>query len=234
MHSDHLDPAPSARSRRLTLSLALLAVVGTVVVGLPGTAGAAPEDSAGRSSPASVGDPAPGAAPDTVGVSAVGIDLCAQVGYAAGFRGSPLVTAVAVAMAESSCNPAAMGTNGPTAGCPAGSRDRGLWQINNCYHPSVTDTCAYDAQCNANAAYSISSGGGNWQPWSTYNSGVYANHLSAAQAAVNRLGGGGTPSVTGTILASPWLNVRAGPGTSYAVTGYTSYGSTVNISCYLR
>jgi peptidoglycan hydrolase-like protein with peptidoglycan-binding domain len=117
-----------------------------------------------------------------------GADLCARVGYDAGFRGERLVTAVAVALAESSCRPSASNTNGPTAGCPNGSTDRGLWQINNCYHPSVTNTCAYNAACNARAAYSISSSGSNWQPWSTYNSGRYRSFLTQARAAVNRLG----------------------------------------------
>ncbi|MFV2110531.1 transglycosylase SLT domain-containing protein [Micromonospora sp. LOL_015] len=236
MDPDRLPPTSAGGRRRrprLALGLALLSVVGAVALAVPGTASAAPDSGAVDGAvPASVGEPATTPAPDTVSVNAVGIDLCAQVGYAAGFRGSPLVTAVAVAMAESSCNPSAVGSNGPTAGCPYGSLDRGLWQINNCYHPTVTDACAYDAQCNANAAYNISSGGSNWQPWSTYNSGVYANHLSAAQAAVNRLGGGTPGGVTGTILASPWLNVRAGPSTTSAVVGYTYYGSTVTISCY--
>lgn len=238
MLPDHSPPAPTGARRgsglRLTLGLALLALVSTVTMAVPGVAGAAPVPlPPGRSAPASVGGPATAttSASDSVGVAAVGIDLCAQVGYAAGFRGNPLVTAVAVAMAESSCNPSAVGTNGPTAGCPNGSRDRGLWQINHCYHPDVSDTCAFDAQCNANAAYRISSGGSNWQPWSTYNNGAYRNYLSAAQAAVNRLGGG-TPGVTGTILANPSLNIRSGPGTGYAVVGYANYGAVVNISCY--
>lgn len=109
----------------------------------------------------------------------------------------------------------------------------GLWQINNCYHPTVNDTCAYNAQCNANAAYSISSGGGNWQPWSTYNNGAYAGYLSAAQAAVARLGGtGDPPAVTGTILANPSLNIRTGPGTTYGIAGSVAYGTTVRIACY--
>ena len=38
-------------------------------------------------------------------------DLCAHVGHNAGFPNDPLVTAVAVALAESRCNPDATGTN---------------------------------------------------------------------------------------------------------------------------
>src|SRR6185312_15852567 len=102
------------------------------------------------------------AAPARANLAATGADLCAQVGYNAGFRGNPLVTAVAVAMAESRCNPSAYAYNGASGDCPSGSTDRGLWQINNCYHPTVGDTCAYDPQCNANAAYSISGAGSSW------------------------------------------------------------------------
>jgi hypothetical protein len=116
----------------------------------------------------------------TPAVATSGPDLCAQVGYTAGFRGTYLVTAVEVGMAESSCNPSATGQN-------ATSYDRGLWQINSYWHSEVTDVCAYNAQCNANAAYRISSGGTNWSQWSTYIHGTYLNYASVAQAAVNRL-----------------------------------------------
>jgi hypothetical protein len=122
-----------------------------------------------------------------VAVLAAASDLCAQVGSRAGFRGGALVTAVAVALAESGCNPGAAGRNGPTSGCPNGSLDRGLWQINDCYHRDVTDACAYDAQCNANAAYRISSQGTNWNPWTTFRTGAYRAHIAEAQAAVGRL-----------------------------------------------
>ncbi|WP_163509110.1 transglycosylase SLT domain-containing protein [Fodinicola acaciae] len=115
--------------------------------------------------------------------AATGADLCAQVGLNAGFPRDRLVTAVAVALAESRCNPLAKSPPNHN-----GTIDRGLWQINSGAHPEVSDACAYDAQCNANAAYRISSGGTNWQPWSTYNNGAYRAYLSEAQAAVDRLG----------------------------------------------
>ncbi|MFE6489495.1 hypothetical protein ACFVGN_42115, partial [Streptomyces sp. NPDC057757] len=116
--------------------------------------------------------------------AATGIDLCAEVGYNAGFRGDALVTAIAVGMAESSCNPSASNVQNNTPP----SRDRGLWEINDYWHPEVSDACAFDAQCNANAAYRISNGGTNWQPWSTYNQRAHERYLGAAQAAVDRLG----------------------------------------------
>ncbi|MER5481578.1 hypothetical protein ABT026_32115, partial [Streptomyces sp. NPDC002734] len=114
-------------------------------------------------------------------------DLCAQVGHTAGFRGEALVTAVAVALAESSCDPKATNTSNNTPP----SADRGLWQINDYWHPEVSDACAYNAQCNANAAFTISSRGTDWQPWSTYNANLHLRHLGEARAAVDRLGNSG-------------------------------------------
>jgi hypothetical protein len=125
--------------------------------------------------------------PPNVPLPPSGSDLCARVGYEAGFRGDRLVVAVAVGLAESSCRPNATNSNGPTSGCPNGSIDRGLWQINSCYHSEVGVTCAFDPRCNAREAYRISSGGTNWQPWATYNNGRYQSFLDEARAAVNRL-----------------------------------------------
>jgi hypothetical protein len=106
------------------------------------------------------------------------IDLCVSVGRTAGFTGENFVVAVAVAMAESRCDPAAQGVN------PGHSIDRGLWQINDYYHPDVSDTCAYDPLCNARAAYRISDSGTDWTPWSTYKSGSYLQFMSQARAAI--------------------------------------------------
>ena len=121
--------------------------------------------------------------------------VCAKVAAKAGFSfndpiSTPagsypvIVVAVAVGLAESSCNPSAQGVNGPTSGCPNGSVDRGLWQINNCYHSEVSDSCAYQVQCNADAAFNISASGHDWTPWSTYNSGAFGGQISLAEQAV--------------------------------------------------
>jgi hypothetical protein len=130
--------------------------------------------------------PAPARADSAASTSAAA-DLCATVASRAGFTGDRLVTAVAVGMGESSCRADAQNANGPTKGCPNGSVDRGLWQINSCWHPSVSKSCAYDAQCNANAAHRISAKGTNFKPWVAYTNGSYRNHLEAARAAVARL-----------------------------------------------
>ena len=133
--------------------------------------------------------PAPAmAASDASDASAsAAADLCATVASRAGFSGERLVTAVAVGMGESSCRPDAHNANGPTKGCPNGSVDRGLWQINSCWHPSVSKSCAYDAQCNANAALRISAKGSNFKPWVAYTNGSYKKYLAEARAAVSRL-----------------------------------------------
>lgn len=129
------------------------------------------------------------APPPVAALASSGADLCAQVGYNAAFRGAALLTAVEVGLAESSCIASNTNTN------PDGSVDRGLWQINNVQHPEVSNACAFDAQCNADNAYRISSGGTNWSQWTTYNSGVYLTYASYAQAAITRLNVGAHPDV---------------------------------------
>lgn len=119
-----------------------------------------------------------------VALPASGIDLCAEVGRNAGWdvASGELTTAVAIAMAESSCNPGAVNTANRN-----GSTDRGLWQINS-VHTWVSPQCAMDAQCNANAAYKISSGGASWRPWTVYRTARYQAFLQSAREAVARLG----------------------------------------------
>jgi hypothetical protein len=128
-------------------------------------------------------------------VTSSGAYICTAVAYKAGFSYSYLNTnqgryprilvAVAVCLAESGGNPAATGVNGPTPGCPNGSKDRGLWQINDCYHAEVSDACAYQIQCNADAAWNISSRGRDWEPWSTYNSGTWGSYIATARSNIS-------------------------------------------------
>jgi hypothetical protein len=55
-----------------------------------------------------------------------------------------------------------------------------LWQINSYWHPEVSDSCAYDCQCNANSALVISSYGSSWTQWTTFQTGAYVQYLSDA------------------------------------------------------
>jgi hypothetical protein len=118
----------------------------------------------------------------------------------AGVSCENLPMAGAIAKAESGLDTTAKGFNGATSGCPSGSVDRGLWQINSCYHPTVSESCAFDGACNARAMVKISSNGTNWKPWSTYHNGAYKKHLAVARAAYNSgvpgctSGGGTAPS----------------------------------------
>jgi Lysozyme like domain len=90
----------------------------------------------------------------------------------AGFGGNALITAVAIALAESSGNPSASGDSGASYG---------LWQIDSQFHPEFgTPTSSwYDPQINANMAYSVYVAAGNsFSPWSTFINGQYASFLS--------------------------------------------------------
>lgn len=87
---------------------------------------------------------------------------------AAGFSGADLQTAVAIALAESSGNPAAIGDSGNSLG---------LWQINLPAHPEFSGANLFDPQSNAQAAFAIYSAAGGFSPWSTYGSGAYAKYM---------------------------------------------------------
>jgi hypothetical protein len=184
----------NAMTRRLSILAAILltALLSSGLLDAAAATGPTPPTTAATGqtrAPASLGGPA-STAVAPLAVTADAADLCAEVGSQAGFSDDRLVTAVAIALAESGCNPNVPDNfNGPTAGCPNGSYDRGLWQINDCYHAEVSDACAHDPQCNANAAYRISSGGTDWTQWATYGNGTgpYRNFLAQAQAAVDRL-----------------------------------------------
>jgi hypothetical protein len=100
----------------------------------------------------------------------------AQVAADAGFSGDALVTAVAVALAESG------GNAGNTSG--DGGTSYGLWQIHWTVHPQYAPQQLTDPNYNASAAFDISNGGTNWYPWTTWKTGAYRKYLSRAQAAV--------------------------------------------------
>jgi peptidoglycan hydrolase-like protein with peptidoglycan-binding domain len=104
----------------------------------------------------------------------------AEIALNAGFPyPSGVVTAVAVALAESGGRPDA--TN--EAGNHPPSTDRGLWQINSYWHPEVSDGEAFDPIQAAKETLRISNGGKDWHPWATYNSGSYLTYLHRAELA---------------------------------------------------
>lgn len=92
----------------------------------------------------------------------------------AGFRGTALEIIVAIAWAESGLQ-----THGPDNinSDQWRSRDRGILQINNHWHPDVSDTCAYDINCAFEAGYRISAHGTNFNAWTTFRNGAYRQYL---------------------------------------------------------
>jgi peptidoglycan hydrolase-like protein with peptidoglycan-binding domain len=104
----------------------------------------------------------------------------AEYALGAHFGAAQAVIAVAVALAESQGKNDA--TN--TAGNHPPSEDRGLWQINNYWHPEVSDAQAFDPASAAAAAYRISGQGMDWNAWTTYTSGTFRLYLQRAHAAV--------------------------------------------------
>jgi len=108
----------------------------------------------------------------------------AQFASRAGFTGTDLQTAVAIALAESSGNPQAHGDTG----LGSGSGSFGLWQIYSDAHPEfgLDFTTLYDPQTNADAAYSVyASAGYSFSPWSTFKGGQYQAYMGQAGEAVN-------------------------------------------------
>merc|ERR1711976_1068151 len=86
--------------------------------------------------------------------------------------------AVAVALAESSGNCGATHHNSDTHS----TTDRGLWQINDYWHPECSDSCAYDCSCNAGCAVNVWQSSG-WTAWATYKNGLHQKYMNDAAVA---------------------------------------------------
>jgi len=87
-------------------------------------------------------------------------------------------TATAVAMAESGGSCSARNVNSDSHS----SVDRGLWQINDYWHPECSDSCAYDCSCNAGCAVSVWQSSG-WTAWATYKNGLHTKYMNDAAVA---------------------------------------------------
>ncbi|TDP96589.1 transglycosylase-like protein with SLT domain [Labedaea rhizosphaerae] len=122
-----------------------------------------------------------------VHMSHLSAEQIANYAYRAGFRGTGLSTAVAVALAESGGDPKAHN------GVPP-DNSYGLWQINmigalgpdrrHQYHLKSNDEL-FDPATNARVANSISSDGHDFGPWSTYTNGAYKKYLHKARVAAH-------------------------------------------------
>lgn len=133
------------------------------------------------------------------GENAPGLLGAAQAAFKAGLRGEALVTAIAIAQAESGGNPRAHNPNAST-----GDNSYGYWQINmlgGLQGPRLrqfgisSNDQLFDANTNAKAMYIVSGGGSNWRPWSVYKSGKYKQHMDTARqmAAMVEAGTGSRP-----------------------------------------
>lgn len=121
-------------------------------------------------------DSASGGLTSVTGIGALSNSDVATYAANAGFEGDDLNTAVAVAFAESSGNPNAVGDLAIT---PGGSV--GLWQVNLKFHPEYTSDALKDPQMNANAAFAIYQAANNsFTPWSTFKSGAYLAYMPTA------------------------------------------------------
>lgn len=101
----------------------------------------------------------------------------------AGFTGSDVGVAVAIALAESRGDPGAVGDRQLA---PAKGPSYGLMQINigSRAHPEFAGWNLFDPQINMNAAFRIyRDAGGSFREWSTYASGAYLQFLPASTAA---------------------------------------------------
>ncbi len=121
------------------------------------------------------------------------IEVAADAAIKAGFTGAALVTALAIAGAESSFNPKALGD--VTLQSEKWGPSVGLWQIRslrnyNLYSgaDALRDAVRLtDPYFNAKAAFAISKGGKDFSPWSTYTNGAFTKFTVAATGAINNL-----------------------------------------------
>jgi Lysozyme like domain len=132
---------------------------------------------------------APAAVPPAAGVVLSPAQI-ARHAHEAGFRGDGLVTAVAVALAESRGD---IRAHNPVA--PDDSF--GLWQINMRGQLGLdrrhrfglaSNSALFDPAVSARVAHALSDGGRDWAPWSTYLHGTHQRFLDRARQGVAQAG----------------------------------------------
>jgi Lysozyme like domain/Ricin-type beta-trefoil lectin domain len=178
---------PASRRRR-GLAVPLLAAAAVLTVPLASLAASA--TAVAQTPPPVSAGIGPGLLPDPASITPADENRCADVAYKAGFSYTTYVhandghahrsilIAVAICLAESGgdpyvylCNPSLRSGDYPPVSCDAGDRsyDRGLWQINSAAWQQVSNDCAFQKQCNGDAAWGlISNHGTNFCPWVTY------------------------------------------------------------------
>lgn len=107
----------------------------------------------------------------------------AQMARNAGFPESAVATAVAISQAESSGNATAVNNANNN-----GTSDYGLMQINSVHSDLLKQYNWKDPQQNMDMAYQIyKSAGGNFTPWSTFNSGAYQKFMTMGRQATSAI-----------------------------------------------
>lgn len=151
----------------------------------------------------------------------------------AGFTGSDVNVAAAIALAESSGIPTKYNPE-TQAGTPAGQGSYGLWQIYLRDHPEFAGSNLYDPQTNANAAYAVFQRQG-FRAWSTYKYGQYLNYLSSVAASagpvtIDASTGQAIPSTVDTDSLAPISAGVLGTGlTKSQILWLTALGAGVYI-----
>jgi len=138
-----------------------------------------------------------------------------QYAVNAGFQGQSADTITQIALAESGGNPYAINAADPHGG------SYGITQINGVHQGAQS---AYgDPQQAMNLAYSVSNGGTNFSPWSTYTSGKYTQYASG-EVAQGPTGGGYGSNTVDPYSADPGSFTYGGGqmGASTTTPGQTS------------
>lgn len=108
-----------------------------------------------------------------------------------------ITVGVAVAYAESGGRPTATNVN------RNGSRDLGLWQINDGAHPWIKGQNWQDPAVNTAAAFRVwREAGGSWRPWVAYTSGSYRQYLLQGKQ------GADNPQSPGAIEGDPAFSLN--------------------------
>jgi murein DD-endopeptidase MepM/ murein hydrolase activator NlpD len=120
-----------------------------------------------------------------------------QYAAAAGFSGDNLATMVAVAQAESGLVTNQRHTNAD------GSVDRGILQINNKWHPEVSDAQADDPGIAFKIGWNLSKHGTDFTQWNAWKNGSYKKYLPGGTTATAGLSGGWSEAKAKSLW--PWL-----------------------------
>lgn len=154
-----------------------------------------------------------GSSTSTAPVAGAGALLAARAAQVAGLPATQLVTATAVAGAESGWDPTQTyhNTNGTT--------DHGLWQINDVNTAALALGDWKDPVTNARMMVMLWKQSG-WHPWTTFNDGKYVKFLPEATAAVAKLSGtAAVPASLSTVVSTDCAPGGGGAGTAASGKG---------------